>query len=189
MPVNELDVMKQIDQSFSKLDDGARERVLVWVLSKYGDGISTEAPKPSKYVSPKPTKPAAASAAKSADATKASKKKSSKQSYTIDKSLNLFPSDKKTFKVFCDEKKPGNQKEKCVTSAYYLTEILEMNASVDMIYTCFKAEQWSLPPDLKNVLHQAGSAGWLDTSNDSEIKLTPMGENLIEQTLPKNPKK
>lgn len=185
MSVNELDVMKQIDQSLSQLDDSARERVLVWVQSKYGGSISAEPSKPSKAASPSPAK----STGKIADDPKAGKKKSGKQSYTIDKSLNLFPSDKKTFTVFSNEKMPKNQKEKCVAATYYLTEILEMKASVDRIYTCFKAMQWALPKDLKNILHQAGSAGWLDTSNDSEIKLTPMGENLIEQTLPKNPKK
>ncbi len=37
-------------------------------------------------------------------------------------------------------------------------------------------------------MHQAGSAGWLDTADSEEIKLTSMGENLIEHELPKEQK-
>jgi hypothetical protein len=33
-------------------------------------------------------------------------------------------------------------------------------------------------------LHQAGTSGWLDTSDSEDIKITSSGENLVEHDLP-----
>jgi hypothetical protein len=56
------------------------------------------------------------------------------------------------------------------------------------VYTCFKNEKWRIPKDLRNMLHQTASEGWLDTSNQDDIKITTLCENLIEQDLPREKK-
>jgi hypothetical protein len=60
--------------------------------------------------------------------------------------------------------------------------------TVSAVYTFFKTLNWPLPADLKNALQQAGSAGWLDTADAENIKLTSTGENLVEHSLPPSKK-
>ena len=65
--------------------------------------------------------------------------------------------------------------------------ICDLNpVTADHIYTAFKGLAWRVPSDLVNTLQQAGSKGWLDTANSADIKVTPMGENLVEHDLPKS---
>ncbi|MGQ0661962.1 hypothetical protein [Sphingosinicella sp.] len=177
--MNELDAMKTIAEKLDKLSADELQRVLAWVGAKYGSGapaIGSSPPAPA-------SKPATA-----APPTKSSAKKTSKKSKSIismDKTLNLSPSGKKSAVQFATEKKPSNSRQKCVVAAYYLREFVENDkVSVSSIYTFFKTLGWPLPADLKNMLSQAGTAGWLDTSDFEDIKITPIGENLIEHDLP-----
>jgi hypothetical protein len=46
--------------------------------------------------------------------------------------------------------------------------------------------KWRIPADLFNTLaYTASHYGWLDTSNYQALKVTTMGENLLEHDLPK----
>jgi len=75
--------------------------------------------------------------------------------------------------------------QKCVVAVYYLRDKIGMEkVTVQAVFTYFKHLQWPIPTDLKNTLQQAGSEGWLDTANSEDIKLTAMGENLVEHALP-----
>jgi hypothetical protein len=124
---------------------------------------------------------------KSTKATTAKQRpsKKGKSVISMDKNLNLSPKGKKSAAQFAAEKKPANAKQKCVVAVYYLRDIVGLTAiSVSSIYTFFKALGWPLPANLKNMLSQAGTDGWLDTSNFEEIQLTTIGENLVEHSLP-----
>lgn len=179
-------VAKQLEYVVSKLPE----------LSKGADitahsASSAPAVKPASAASV-PTAPAGASATaksnKGGTSQKASKKGKAKSIIALDKGLNLSPSGKKSASDFAAEKAPANSMQKCVVAVYYLRDILETEKiSVSMVYTVFKTLGWVVPADLKNTLQKAGSEGWLDTSDGEDIRLTSMGENLIEHSLP--PKK
>ena len=67
-----------------------------------------------------------------------------------------------------------------------LRDELELaNVTLSGVYTFFNSLSWPVPADLKNVLQQAGTEGWLDTADSEDIKITSLGENLVEYELPK----
>lgn len=131
---------------------------------------------------------AAAMAATAPASTAAVKGKASKKSKTIismDKSLNLSPPGKPSAVDFATSKAPTNVMQKCVVAVYYLRETIEIpNVTAPAVLTFFKHLSWPVPADLKNTLQQAGTMGWLDTGDSDHIKLTSLGENLVEHDLP-----
>lgn len=187
---SEIDALKEVDEALQAIDEEARKRVLSWANSKYlGTAIEVggvvEPDATEKHHSPAPKKKKATSTKKKA--TKTTKK--SKTTYKLLKDINLRPSGKTYAQDFVSEKNPPNIKQKCVVALYWVLNVLELEkAGIDHIYTVFKGVQWPLPGNLPNMLHQAGSAGWLDTSDADDIKITPMGENVVEHDLPKKPK-
>jgi hypothetical protein len=176
--ISEIDAMRIIDETLKKLtEEGAKERVLHWALQKYSPEVNHDNIGVIK---------------KSKGGRKKSKKKGAKplkktkQNLTIVKELNLREKGKKSFIDFVEEKKPKSIKEKCVVSVYYLYHILRIEQiCINHVYTCFKNMNWRIPPDLKNMLHQSASEGWLDTSSQNDIKITTQGDNLVEQDLPR----
>jgi hypothetical protein len=181
MAMDEIEAMKIISDKLEKLSDEERSRVLAWAASKYG-GFS---PKLGQLqLHPVPPVP---DGAKKANKT-AAKSKSGKRAKTIismDKSLNLTPSGKPSAMQFAAEKAPSNTYHKGVVAVYYLRDFVGLDkATVSAVYTFFKTVNWPVPADLKNTLQKAGSDGLLDTANAEDIKLTSMGENLVEHKLP-----
>jgi hypothetical protein len=188
--MDEIEAMKAIAERMEKLSDAERGRVLSWAASKYGLPASPAAPlasppAPAAHAAPASSKgsPSAASSPK----PKASKK--AKSMIAMDKSLNLSPSGKVSASDFANSKSPQTVMHKCVVAVYYLRDTIEMEAiTVSAVYTFFKTLGWPIPSDLRNTLQQAGTKGWLDTKDSEDIKLTSMGENLIEHSLPPKPK-
>jgi hypothetical protein len=182
--MDELDALKAVSERLEKLSPDERGRVLAWLNAKY---LGAQNPVPASTVVPTASPPAASSK-KAATTSKLSKKKA-KSIIAMDKSLNLSPSGKKSAAQFAAEKDPSNVKQKCVVAVYYLRDILALEkVSVSGVYTVFKSLGWVVPADLKNTLQQAGTEGWLDTADAEDIKITSMGENLIEHSLaPKKP--
>lgn len=174
--MDELDTMKTISDKLDGLSDDAQQRVLAWVAAKYGgpapsDKTSLPAPAPATVMSQKTS-------------TKKPSKKA-KSIISMDKNLNFSPSGKTSAVEFAAEKEPSSSKQKCVVAIYYLREFINIDKiSVSAVHTFFKALGWPLPANLKNMLSQAGSAGWLDTADFEDIKITPIGENLVEHSLP-----
>lgn len=183
---SEIDALKEVDAALGAIDEDARKRVLAWANSKYLgvsvenlDDLNTQQP----HITKKKTN-------KKVAKKKLKNTKKSKTTYKLIKDLNLRPKEKKSAVDFVSEKSPPNMKQKCVVALYWVLNILEIEqAGIDHIYTFFKGVQWPVPGDLANTLHQAGSAGWLDTSDANNIKITPMGENVVEHDLPKKLKK
>jgi hypothetical protein len=178
--VSEVKAIEAVDNALASLDLDERARVLGWAQQKYGapakigDGVQQQVPQ-------QPATPANVP-------LKTHKAKASRKAKTIiamDKSLNLNPTGKASAVQFAEEKSPTNVREKCVVAVYYLRDSIEMEkVTAQAVFTYFKYLQWPVPADLKNTLQQAGTAGWLDTADSEDIKLTSLGENLVEYDLP-----
>jgi hypothetical protein len=170
--------MQALDDALLELvDDDARRRVLAWVNAKFL-GPATA---PVKQATPVP--PPAGGAKRT---TGKKTKGKAKVVYKQIKDLNLRPDGKESAHEFVEKKKPTNLRQKCVVALYYLLHVLELNkAGVGHVYTVFKNVEWPVPIDLLNTLHQAGSEGWLDTADSENLKITHIGENLVEHDLPK----
>jgi hypothetical protein len=176
--MNEIETIKLISDAFETLQAEERVRVLGWAQAKYGGSRVSPLP-PQGDVQSRPNN--------SRDALpKARASKKAKTIMSMDKSLDLSPKGKQTASEFAKAKSPSNAKEKCVVAVYYLKEIIELKQiSARGVFTYFKTVQWVVPADLKNMLQQAGSEGWLDTSDSEDIKLTSLGDNLIGHDLPR----
>ena len=132
--------------------------------------------------SKEPKKPAAPTPA--AKSNKASNK--SKSIISMDKTLNLKPTGAASAQDFANEKSPTNVKHKCVVAVYYLRDIIKIKkVTLEAVYTYFKTVSWPIPTDLRNTLQQAGTDGHLDTADNQDIKITSIGENLVEYELMK----
>ena len=174
----EGDVIKAIDDAMSGVDNQARERVRTWFNLKFSDVVEPKVPDSSKSNKvPHITK--------TASSKKSAGTKKTKSMFKRTKDLDLRPPSKISASSFADQKNPTNLKQKCVVALYYVSRILEIEAvTTDHVYTFFKELNWPVPSDLFNTLHQAGSEGWLDTSDSDNLKVTLRGENLIEHQLP-----
>jgi hypothetical protein len=185
--MDEIEAMKAISDKLEKLSDEERSRVMAWAVAKY---VTNHVALPA--VGPQPNQPQAQPTAPNKAAKISTKPKGAKKAKSVismDKSLNLNPSGKASATKFASEKAPANVKQKCVVAVYYLRDVTGLKkVTVSAVYTFFKTLNWPLPADLKNALQQAGSAGWLDTADAENIKLTSTGENLVEHSLPPSKK-
>jgi hypothetical protein len=182
--MSEVKAIEAVDNALGALDPEERARVLGWAQLKYGTpakiGAGAHQPAPA-HVTP----PAPAPAHKPANTVKAKASKKAKTIISMDKNLNLSPPGKASAVQFATEKSPASVVQKCVVAVHYLRDIIEMEKiTLQAVFTFFKHLQWPIPADLKNTLQQAGSAGWLDTADSADIKLTSLGENLVEHDLP-----
>ena len=175
--VSELEIMQEIDNSLSKVkDQGTKDRVLQWAWAKHSSRSSPEGKKSSSEASKTRVKRKRGS----------NSKQKRKALPTIDKNLNLKPKGKKSFRDFCEDKKPTIIGHQHVASVHYLKNELGVSkVSINQVYTCFKDMSWKLPADFRNSLHQAANKGWLDSGEGDDIKVTTVGENLIDHELPK----
>jgi hypothetical protein len=180
--MDEIEAMKTISEKLEKLSEPERVRVMTWAVAKYASGQAMPTPAAQPTVVQQPA-PKAQGAAKPIQKAKAGKK--SKSIISMDKSLNLSPPGKQSGTDFAAEKAPTNAMQKCVVAVYYLRDFIGLEkVSVQAVFTFFKALGWPIPADLKNTLQKAGSEGWLDTADGEDIKLTSMGENVVEHDLP-----
>jgi hypothetical protein len=170
MPMSEFKAMEAVDVALNPLTPEERARVLGWAHQKYGGPPQHK----SAPLHAKDAKPAS---------TKSTKK--SKTIISMDKSLNLNPSGEISAVDFANGKAPATVIQKCVVAVYYLRDMVKLEkVGVSGVFTFFKHLSWPVPNDLKNTLQQAGTAGYLDTANSEDIKLTHHGDNLVEHKLP-----
>lgn len=182
--MSEVKAIETIDNALGALAPDERARVLGWAQLKFGAPaqINSAINQPTSTEAT-PTAPVIANAPIRVARAKVSKK--AKTIISMDKSLNLSPPGKESAVQFASKKAPSNVLQKCVLATYYLRETIEMEkVSVQAVFTFFKHLNWPAPADPKNTLQQAGSAGWLDTADSDNIKLTSLGENLVEHDLP-----
>jgi hypothetical protein len=182
--ISEIDALKAVDEALSGLEDAAaRDRVLRWAWEKFCTKPIPKTLHEESEPDAEPRKPRRKAGAKS---TQAKPKGKGKLSPSIVKDLNLKPSGKKSLDAFSNEKKPGSNQQKCALSVYYLRNELGLKqVGADHVYTCFKHMKWRVPSDLRNTLqYTASKDGWLDTAEMSDIKMTAIGDNLVEHDLP-----
>lgn len=190
--VSEIDALKTIDEAlFGLTDADARNRVLEWAWKKFSSHLAPPIDKDTKVPPSGKRKKLARKA--SGPKGKGKTKAKAKPSLSLVKDLNLKPEGKKSLDEFSDIRKPNSHYEKSTVAAYYLKHELDLPAITEShVYTCFKHMKWRVPANLSNTLaYTASHFGWLDTSNLQDIKVTTMGENLVEHDLPKKkgPKK
>jgi hypothetical protein len=186
--LSEVDALKAVDDALSGLEEvEARDRVLRWAWNKYSTKPNPDVDVGSEIENQKATKSKTPKKKKSSGKNKGKGKGKIKTTPSIVKDLDLRPKGKKSLADFVAEKIPTSQYEQCAVSVYYLRQELGLPAiSANHVYTCFKHMKWRIPSDLLNRLQYAASQfGWFDTSNAQDIKITTMGENLIEHDLPR----
>jgi hypothetical protein len=183
--IGEIDALRAVDDALSGLEDsGARNRVLAWAWDKF-----SSKPAPSTVADQEVAKDTLEGRKfqKEPSSAKGKAKSKAKGSLGMVKDLNLKPKDKTSLDEFIEKKKPTSYYEKCATLVYYLkNELCLPNVTENHVYSCFKHMKWRIPADLSNTLaYTASQYGWLDTSNLQDVKVTTMGENLVEHDLPK----
>lgn len=178
--MSEVKAIETIDNTLSALAPDERARVLGWAQQKFGSSAQINpTTHHSATAQPNPTTPA------NSTNVRAKTSKKVKTIISMDKSLNLSPSGKVSAVQFATGKSPTNAMQKCVVAVYYLRDTIEMEkVTTQAVFTFFKHLGWPAPADLKNTLQQAGSAGWLDTADGQDIKVTSLGDNLVEHELP-----
>ena len=93
--------------------------------------------------------------------------------------------DKTSLKEFYSQKVPKSNYERNLVFCYYLLKIRGIGSiTINHIYTCYKEVKQRIP-SLSVSLSETSQKGWLDTSNMSDIKVTPRGEDYVELDLPK----
>lgn len=145
-----------------------------------GDKGSAEAPRP-------PAKrPSARKKSNSSDPKP--KRTSSKESYTLDRHLNLrgdgsIPS----FKEFFDEKKPSSAKQINAVSVYYLRKLLGIQeVTLDHVYTCY-SEVKKKPPTAfrQSFIDTKNKEGWIEFDDKGNLDIPHRGSVYVEHDLPK----
>lgn len=185
--MTEIEALKTIDEVLAGLDDNAtRDRVLRWACHKYTACTPPPAFGADHGIMPNPSakEPPAKTKGKSRAKTNFA------ASPSIVRDLNLKPKGRDPFEKFAAQKKPHSNQHKCVVAVYYLRHELDLSPiTVDHVYTCFKHMRWRVPSSLANTMAYVSSVhGWLDTRNMGDIKLTTIGENLVEHDLPRSSK-
>lgn len=119
---------------------------------------------------------------------KIKKRNATKETYQINKDLNLSPKDKLSLKAFVENKQPKSNIEFNVVAIYYLEKILKKtDINIDDIYTCYKNVNKKVPSALKQSLTDTSSSkyGYIAVSNNC-FSIPVAGENYVEFELPKN---
>ncbi len=173
--MSEIEALQAVDSALGALEPAERA-LLSWVQQKYGAPGQVSPPTPQQAAAPAQMFPLAKTPA---DGAKAKASKKTKTIISMDKNFNLNLAVRlRRFNV-ATEKSPSTVLQKCVVAVYYLRDTIEMEkVTAQAVFTFFKNLSWPVPTDLKNTLQQAGTAGWLDTADGEDIKLTSLGENL-----------
>jgi hypothetical protein len=103
------------------------------------------------------------------------------------KDLDLRPEGQKTLREFYTEKSPESQTEQVTVFVYYLQHIATVpKINACHVYTCYKDVGVRSPNDLPQIIRNTGNSkkGWIDCSDADNLKVTNLGETLVEHDLP-----
>lgn len=100
--------------------------------------------------------------------------------------LDLAPKGKTSLKDFVAAKRPKTQDDYNTVSVYYLAEEIGIpTVTLNHVFTAYKDMGWREPANLQNSLSLTSMRKrFLDTSNLTDIKLTPAGRNHVLHDLP-----
>ncbi len=95
----------------------------------------------------------------------------------------------KDIRSFTAEKQPRTANEMVAVVGYYLAELAPEGERTEKINTelvkrYFKMAAFPLPSVLRNMLHNAAAAGYLENISRGEYRLNPVGYNLVVHRLP-----
>ena len=139
-----------------------------------------------------PTAPVAAKV-KSRKAKPERRKRPTKggESYKLVSNLKLSGTDDiPPLKDFYKEKSPTNAQECNAVFTYYLKKMLKTDkVGIEHIYTCYKAVGVKVPGRLyQSLLDTQNRKGTIITSDIKDLGISTIGENFVEQELPKSHK-
>ena len=122
----------------------------------------------------------------------APKRGTSKESYKLDRELNLR-GDKSipSFKSFVDEKQPGSAKEFNAVAVYYLQKIAGLSqVTLNHAYTCY-SEVGRRPPEAfrQSFIDTKNKEGWVEFDGEGNLRIPHRGSVFVEHDLPRPSKK
>jgi hypothetical protein len=125
---------------------------------------------------------------KAGDPMSAKKRVRGRESYAINRNLNLR-GDKSipSFKGFHDEKKPGSAMEFNTVAVYYLQKLLGLQGvTLDHAYTCY-AEVSRKPPGAfrQSFIDTKNKEGWLEFDDSGNLTIPHRGTVFVEHDLPR----
>ncbi|HEX8179680.1 MAG TPA: hypothetical protein VF525_09090 [Pyrinomonadaceae bacterium] len=111
----------------------------------------------------------------------------SKESYSIDRNLNLRGGDTvPSFTAFVEEKKPKSHQHFNTVAVYYLQELLGLDkVNLNQVYTCYR-EAGRRPPEhfRQSFIDTKNKLGYLDINEESELSIPHRGRMFVEHDLP-----
>lgn len=92
-------------------------------------------------------------------------------------------------KTFKETKNPSSARQMACVVAYYLAEIATGEERKEVVTTgdiekYFKQARFTLPTKLEQILIDCRAAGYFESRNRGEYKLTRVGHNLVAHQLP-----
>jgi len=94
--------------------------------------------------------------------------------------------DRVSLRDFYSQKKPGSFVEHNTLFTFYLNRLCDIDAvTPSHIYTCYADVGARKPGAFYQSLLDTSRKGWIDTSDTERIRVTVVGENFVEQDLPK----
>lgn len=143
---------------------------------------------------PKSNKPEQEPGSGSAQPKKISKKSGAKESWEIDRNLDLRASSTApSFKEFVADKKPKSEGEFWAVSTYYLQKLRGISpVTLDHIYTCY-AEIKRKPPTAfrQTLINTKNRHGWIEPDEHGNVNIPHRGVVYVDHDLPatEKPKK
>lgn len=122
---------------------------------------------------------------------KAPKKTGSKESWEIDRNLDLRASSTApSFKDFLADKQPKNESEFWAVATYYLQKLRGISpVTLSHIYTCY-AEVKRKPPTAfrQTLINTKNRHGWIEPDDQGNVNIPHRGVVYVEHDLPANEK-
>ena len=84
------------------------------------------------------------------------------------------------------EKSPKTQEQAITVVVYYLQLVLELEEKItyNHVFTCFKHVARRVPKNLpQSIRDTAKRQGWVDTSERGTVKITTLGETIVDHDL------
>ncbi len=121
-----------------------------------------------------------------------SRKGPAKESYKIDRDLNLRGDESiPSFRNFVEQKNPNTQMEFNAVAVYYLRKILNQeNVTLDHAFTCYD-EVTRRPPEAfrQSFTDTKNKQGWVEFDESGYLQIPHRGAVFVEHDLPRKEKK
>lgn len=124
-------------------------------------------------------------------AGKTPKRESTRESYQIDRELDLRgDGSRPSFKAFCSQKKPRTAAEFNAVAVYYLKKVLQVKtATLNHAFTCYSEVHRRPPEHFRQSFHDTKNrAGWVEFDADGNLQIPHRGTVFVEHDLPHSDK-